>query len=231
MEISAVRRRVQQSLAAARTRAQERRQQSDEAARDYAAFLQNVATPVVQQIGNVLKAEGLAFTVSTPGDGLRLTLRSWPRRFRRVRARHKRRPPAGDWPHQPISRLPSSRRRAPRQTRRVACSADRRRCARVRHAGMERGWGGSVVSSAAPSPRRACSRVRPSLPRGPGILYGLRRSRAGDMNRHQAAKHTHHPHVRKTQLLHHARHTLRRRDRCGSIPGCIGRCLDRGEAR
>ena len=73
MEISAVRRRVQQSLVAARARGQERRQQSDEAARDYAAFLQNVATPVVQQIANVLKAEGLAFTVFTPGDGLRLT--------------------------------------------------------------------------------------------------------------------------------------------------------------
>jgi len=73
MEVSAVRRRVQQSLVAARARAQERRQQSDEAARDYAAFLQNVATPVVQQIANVLKAEGLAFTVFTPGDGLRLT--------------------------------------------------------------------------------------------------------------------------------------------------------------
>ena len=73
MEISAVRRRVQQSLVAARARAQDRRQQSNAAARDYAAFLQNVATPVVQQIANVLKAEGLAFTVFTPGDGLRLT--------------------------------------------------------------------------------------------------------------------------------------------------------------
>ena len=73
MEISAVKRRVQRSLAAARTRAQERRHQSEAATRDYAAFLQNVATPVVLQIANVLKAEGLAFTASTPGDGLRLT--------------------------------------------------------------------------------------------------------------------------------------------------------------
>jgi hypothetical protein len=73
MEISAVKRRVQHALTAARTRAQERRQQSEEAARDYAAFLQNVATPVVLQIANVLKAEGLAFTVFTPGDGLRLS--------------------------------------------------------------------------------------------------------------------------------------------------------------
>ena len=38
----------------------------------YAAFLQNVAIPVVQQIANVLKVEGYAFTVFTPGDGLRL---------------------------------------------------------------------------------------------------------------------------------------------------------------
>jgi hypothetical protein len=73
MEISAVRRRVQQGLAAARTRAQERRQQTDAAVRDYAVFLETVATPLVQQLANVLKVEGYAFTASTPGDGVRLT--------------------------------------------------------------------------------------------------------------------------------------------------------------
>jgi hypothetical protein len=72
METSLVRKRVQSAIGAAKTRAQERRRRSDEAGRDYAAFLHNVATPVVQQIANVLKVEGYAFTVFTPGDGLRL---------------------------------------------------------------------------------------------------------------------------------------------------------------
>ena len=73
MEVSQVRKRVQQGVAAARTRAQERRQQTDEATRDYKVFLEVVATPLVQQLANVLKVEGYAFTASTPGDGVRLT--------------------------------------------------------------------------------------------------------------------------------------------------------------
>lgn len=73
MEVSAVRKRVQQSVVAARTRAQERRQQTNEATRDYKVFLEVVATPLVQQLANVLKVEGYAFTASTPGDGVRLT--------------------------------------------------------------------------------------------------------------------------------------------------------------
>lgn len=72
MEISQVRRRVQAAIAAARTRTQERRQQADDATRDYAVFLETVATPVVQQIANALKAEGYAFTVATPEDGVKL---------------------------------------------------------------------------------------------------------------------------------------------------------------
>jgi hypothetical protein len=72
LEISQVRRRVQAAIVAARARTQERREQSDTAARDYAVFLETVATPLVQQIANALKAEGNSFTVSTPGNGLRL---------------------------------------------------------------------------------------------------------------------------------------------------------------
>ena len=72
METSQVRRRVQSAITAARSRAQERRQRSDDATREYSAFLQNVAIPVVQQIANVLRVEGYAFTVFTPADGLRL---------------------------------------------------------------------------------------------------------------------------------------------------------------
>jgi NADPH:quinone reductase-like Zn-dependent oxidoreductase len=72
MEISQVRRRVQAAIAAARSRTQERRQLTDAATKDYSVFLETVATPLVQQIANALKAEGHSFTVSTPGDGLRI---------------------------------------------------------------------------------------------------------------------------------------------------------------
>jgi hypothetical protein len=63
---------VQATIVAARARTQERRQQTDTATRDYGVFLETVATPLVQQIANALKAEGHSFTVSTPGDGVRL---------------------------------------------------------------------------------------------------------------------------------------------------------------
>ena len=72
MEISAVRRRVQAAMASAKTQEQDRKQRSSDATREYAVFLETVATPLVQQIANVLKAEGYAFTVSTPGDALQL---------------------------------------------------------------------------------------------------------------------------------------------------------------
>jgi hypothetical protein len=72
LEISLVRKRVLGAVAAARARAQERRQRSEEAEREYAVFLRDVASPLVQQIATALKAEGHPFTVFTPGDGLRL---------------------------------------------------------------------------------------------------------------------------------------------------------------
>jgi hypothetical protein len=72
MEVSQVRKRLQAAMAAARDRSQQRRQRASEAERAYVQFLENVATPVTRQMANVLKTEGYAFTVSTPGDGLRL---------------------------------------------------------------------------------------------------------------------------------------------------------------
>jgi hypothetical protein len=72
MEVSHVRRRVQGAMVAARQRAQEHRQAAAEAERAYAVFLENIATPVARQVAAVLKAEGVVFTVSTPGEGLRL---------------------------------------------------------------------------------------------------------------------------------------------------------------
>jgi hypothetical protein len=59
-------------MAAAKQRAQTRRQRVADAEQAYAAFLENVATPVTRQLANALKAEGHAFTVFTPSNGLRL---------------------------------------------------------------------------------------------------------------------------------------------------------------
>lgn len=72
MEISLVRKRILLALTAAKTRAQERRQRADDAEREYATFLRDVASPLVLQIAAALKAEGHPFTVFTPGDGVRL---------------------------------------------------------------------------------------------------------------------------------------------------------------
>jgi len=47
MEISAVRRRVQAAMVSAKTREQDRKQRSADATREYAVFLETVATPLV----------------------------------------------------------------------------------------------------------------------------------------------------------------------------------------
>jgi hypothetical protein len=72
VEVSQVRKRVQASIAAARERSQRRRAEAAEAERAYATFLESVAIPVTRQVANALKTEGHAFTVFTPGGGLRL---------------------------------------------------------------------------------------------------------------------------------------------------------------
>ena len=61
-------------MTTARDRAQRRRQLAADADTAYDGFLSNVATPLVKQIANALQAEGYAFTLSTPGRGLRLAL-------------------------------------------------------------------------------------------------------------------------------------------------------------
>jgi hypothetical protein len=65
---------MQAAIAAARERAQRRRQQTADAESAYDRFLTQVATPLVRQIANALQAEGYAFTFSSPGRGLRLAL-------------------------------------------------------------------------------------------------------------------------------------------------------------
>jgi hypothetical protein len=72
VEISVVRKRVQGAIVAARDRAQRRRSQTAEAEKAFESFLGNVAIPIAKQVVAVLKAESRAFTVFTPGGGLRI---------------------------------------------------------------------------------------------------------------------------------------------------------------
>ena len=55
-----------------RERAAKRRERVAEAQRAYEQFLTEIAIPVARQLANAMKAEGYAFTVFTPGNGLRL---------------------------------------------------------------------------------------------------------------------------------------------------------------
>jgi len=56
----------------ARRRSQQRRERASQAERAYETFLNGVATPVMRQLANALKAEGYSFSVFTPAGGLRL---------------------------------------------------------------------------------------------------------------------------------------------------------------
>lgn len=73
MEVSHVNKRVQVAMERARARAQARRSDAASAEKAYAVFLATVATPVTRQVANSLKVAGLAFTLGTPGGGLRLS--------------------------------------------------------------------------------------------------------------------------------------------------------------
>ena len=72
VEVSLVRNRLNRAIEAARERAQQRRQRTAAAETAYGTFLQDVATPVTRLVANALKVENHAFTVFTPGGGLRL---------------------------------------------------------------------------------------------------------------------------------------------------------------
>jgi len=74
LEISQVRKRIQAAMTTARDRAKLRRQQADEAGQAYEKFLDQLAAPLARQVVNALRAEGYAFTVSTPNRGLRVSL-------------------------------------------------------------------------------------------------------------------------------------------------------------
>ena len=73
MEVSDVRKRVKEVIERSARAMAERRTLVDEATREYQLFLDRIATPLLRQIGNVLRAEGHPFTVSTPGSSVRLS--------------------------------------------------------------------------------------------------------------------------------------------------------------
>ncbi len=72
MEVSVVRNRLRLTMEQARQRARLRRERNDEAQRHYAAFIEQVATPVTRMLASALTAEGRPFSVHTPGDSVRL---------------------------------------------------------------------------------------------------------------------------------------------------------------
>jgi hypothetical protein len=72
MEVSHARNQLRRAIEAAKERSQQKRQQIAAAEAAYLTFLEQVATPVTRQIAGALKAEGHAFSVFTPGGGLRL---------------------------------------------------------------------------------------------------------------------------------------------------------------
>ena len=75
MEVSDVRRRVTETIDRAKRAAAERRARTDEATREYAAFLETIAVPLVRQVANALKVQGFAFGVFTPSGSVRLAVR------------------------------------------------------------------------------------------------------------------------------------------------------------
>jgi hypothetical protein len=72
MEVSEVRKRVREAIERAKRAAGERRARTDEASREYAVFLDQIAVPIFRQVANILKTNAYPFTVFTPGGSVRL---------------------------------------------------------------------------------------------------------------------------------------------------------------
>lgn len=73
MEVSQVNNRLRGAIELARTRAQSRRQTAAAAEKAYGVFIEALATPLARQVANALKVAGFAFTLGTPGGGIRLS--------------------------------------------------------------------------------------------------------------------------------------------------------------
>lgn len=72
METSVLRKRLTDTIDAAKRTAAARRTRADDASRAYAQFLDLVAVPLFRQVANILKASGYAFSVFTPSGSVRL---------------------------------------------------------------------------------------------------------------------------------------------------------------
>lgn len=72
MDIAVVRKRVADTIDRARRDARDRRTRADDAAREFATFLDRIAIPVCRQVANVLKSSSYDFVVHTPGGAVRL---------------------------------------------------------------------------------------------------------------------------------------------------------------
>ena len=72
LEVSDVRKRVQQRLADLKRAAAAKRERTVQAGRDYEPFLADIATPVFTAVAQSLTAEGHPYRVITPGGTLRL---------------------------------------------------------------------------------------------------------------------------------------------------------------
>ena len=81
MEVSDVRKRVNEAVDRAKRAAAARRQRMDDGSRQYDRFLNNVAIPLFKQIASSLKPLAHSFTVFTPGGSVRLTSDRAPEDF------------------------------------------------------------------------------------------------------------------------------------------------------
>ena len=72
MEIADVRNRVRETIDRSKRRAAERHTRVDEASAAYSRFLDRIAVPLFRQVENVLRVQGYAFTLFTPGGSVRL---------------------------------------------------------------------------------------------------------------------------------------------------------------
>lgn len=85
LEVSEVRKRVQQRLAELKRAAAARRERIVQAERDFEPFLANIATPVFNAVAHSLSAEGHPYRVTTPGGSLRLTSDRSARTYAEIR--------------------------------------------------------------------------------------------------------------------------------------------------
>ncbi len=71
-DVGLIRKRVRAEIDAARKAAALRRERTAAATQAYDTLLNGVAIPAFRQMANVLRAEGIAFELQTPANGVRL---------------------------------------------------------------------------------------------------------------------------------------------------------------